>query len=560
MRNRLIRLAGDKPKLKAALFAGAACVVASGAIAQVEAPTTPLRLQTDYFGYAAAVSPRVGYSDNINLAPDGLENDELVFSTLFSAAAVYSRKSLTGVISGDLDFSYLTDAGDFAVNQNIGAAGTLTVADNLFYIDVAGSTTRQLLGDNARFSSNINAARSQRANVHTISASPYFYREFADRSSAQLRYRFSQVFIDDERSGANPFSDNFLNDSRSHEVMASYQTGTQFDRLVLAFTAYGNETVEDGSVIFPRYQFRQGTVMGEAQYALTSSFALTGAVGYDEIETEITPPIFNDANLSGVFWRAGFQARPGRKSSLRLEYGSRFGDEFVTGNASYRISDRLLFTAGAGQHFQSRAQSVSAQFIDQQRSLLAFADQLRQGGEVSPEGVIAMANRYSNTGVYAQASGVGVSKNAYARLQGAFERTEITGAITYQDTDFGFREIETISGNLDIRRELSRRFSAYGGVFYRQAETTIDQTSCQANPFLFGFDVTDPLFDPVAACLDYAAANGETTTVGGRIGVAYRLYKNLSAFGEYSRTNRFADSALLEYKENAVVAGVTLDF
>lgn len=565
MRDHREQIGVRRGSLRTALLVGAASALASGAIAQVGGGVgggagAPLRMRSDYFGYAASVSPRVGYSDNIELAPDGLEESTALLSTFFSGSAIYSTKRFTGLINSDLDLTYRTDNTDFFVNQNVGGAGTLTVADNLLYFDVAGSTSRQLVGDNARFSQNLSAARGQRADVHTYSVSPYVYHEFADTSSAQVRYRFSEVFIDDDRAGANPFSGNFLNDSRSHEAFASYNTGSRFQRIRVALSGYGNRTVEDGSVIFPRFEYEQGTLTGEALVALSSSFFLSGAVGYDDIETDTVPDFFDDDELSGVFWRAGFTARPGRRSTVRIEYGRRYDDDFIDASVAYDISSHLSFTAGAGQRFETRAQQVNAQFIDQQRSILEFADQLREGAELDPEGVIGVANRFAYRTTNAQTAGIGVSKIAYAQLRGAYERTEISLIANYQDTDFGFRQNEVASVNLNVRRELSRRITGYGGVFWRRSDTDIDQATCLTSPFLFGFDVNDPLFDPVAACQGFALNNGRTNTLGGRVGASYRLYQNLSMFAEYSHTKRFSDFDLLEYDENTVLGGLTLEF
>ncbi len=557
---KLIMTAKAGRLLKAALFASAASAVAVGALADVNPPSPPLRMTSDYFGYSASISPRVGFSDNINLAPDGLRDDAFTASTLFSGAAIYSSKRITGLLSGDLDVSYISEGEDIVVNQRVGAASTFTVFDNAFYVDAAGSTSRQLLGENARFSQNLNAGRGQRANVHTVSVSPYLFRQFADESTAQLRFRYSRAFIDDDNAGANPFSGNFLNDSRTEEVLAAYDTGLAFERLHFTGTAFGNKTIEDGSVIFPRIESRQKYVSGQVQYALTSKFGLSGTVGYDDIETEITPSFFDDDALSGVFWRAGFYAQPGPRTSLRIEYGRRFDDDFIDASLSYKLSSRFTFSAGASQAFETRAQSFGSQFFERQRSTIEFADRLREGAELSPNAIIDAANRYSDIGIYAQTTGIGVSKNAYAQLNGAYDRTEIAASANYQDTDYGYRQIKAFTGVLNARRQLSRRVSVYGGMFYRWSETTIDQATCQTSPFIFGFDVNAPLFDPVQACLDFAFQNGETNTVGGRVGGAYRLYENVSAFAEYAHTTRFADSPLLEYDENAVVGGVTLEF
>jgi uncharacterized protein (PEP-CTERM system associated) len=570
MRN-LITAARRHKSMRTVLLAGAALAVTSAAIAQYSRDDddytlgdedAPLRLKSDYYGYSASISPRAGYTTNVNLSPDGLEEGSAYFSTVLQGSAIYSKPRLTGIISGTIDLSYITEDSNFGVNQDVGGAATLTVVDNLLYVDAAGSTARQLFGDNARFSQNINAARDQRANVHTYSASPYLYREFEDASNATLRYRYSQVFIDDGGIGANPFGgDDFLNDSRSHEALAGWSSGSKWQRVRLGLAAYGNKTRESGSIVLPAFEFDQGSVMAEGQIALTEVFGLSGAFGYDEIDTKTASIFFNDDDLSGVFWRAGFFANPGRRTNLRVEYGERFDNDFIDASISYRLGNRVTFSAGAGQSFESRAQYLNTQFIASQRSVLEFAEALREGGSLSPTEVIQQANRFAGSSYNAQTSGIGVNENAWASLRGAFDRTEVSLYANYSDTDFGYRQTRYFGGGLDLRRELSRRMLAYGGLFLRNAETTIDQATCQTSPFLFGFDVTAPLFDPVAACVQYALNNGETTTVGGRIGLAYRIQENLSAFGEFAHTQRFAaDYDLLEYGENAFLAGLTLEF
>lgn len=559
---------GGARRLRTAALAGAALAAATGAAAQNNLgpggnePQAPLKLRSNYFGYAASVSPRVGYSDNINLAPKGLEQDSAIFSNLFTGAAIYSAPRLTGIISGDLDLSYITRGSDFAVNQRIGAAATATVVDNLLYVDGGGSTSRQLLGENARFSNNINAARGQQVNVHNYSVSPYFYRQFANDAVGELRYRFSQVFVADRGADANPFAANLLNDSKSQEVTATYQSRTFFNRLQLIARAYGNRTTEDGSVLAPSFQYEQGSVQLGGEYALNTKFSLSGAVGYDEVDTNIdlVPGLFNDGELSGVFWRAGFTARPGRKSFIRAEYGNRYGDQFASGEITYNLTRGVAFSAGADRTFQTRAQGVSSQFTALQQSTLDFAESLREGETLAPRAVIAAANRFANTGVNAQSVGLGTFDSAYASLRGKWRRTEIQARANYEKADFGFRTVDTYGGELSLRRQVSRKLTAYGSAFYRRTQTDFDPATCQTSPFLFGFDATQPGFDPVAACADYALANGETDTIGGRVGAQYQIYENLSVFGEYVRTNRLAESPLLEYGENAVVAGVTLDF
>lgn len=549
-------------QLRVPLFSAVAigAIVSAGAVAQIAGPQAPLSFKTDYLGYAASVSPRAIYTDNIDLDPDGLEESAAILSTVFKANGIISNRRFTGLISGDLDFSFVTDDSDFRINQDIGGTGTFTAIQNWLYADVGGSTSRQLIGDNAGFSSNVNAGRDQQANVHNFSVSPYVYHRLANQSAVELRYRFSQVFIDDSDSAIGQNVNEFLNDSRTHEALASYQSGALFDRLRFTLSAYGNRTVEDGSSIVPRFEYEQGSLTAEVQYALSRSFSLSGAIGYDDVSTEADVQLFDDDALSGVFWRAGFTARPGRRTELRLEYGQRYDDDFVDASLRYNISERFTLQAGAARTFQTRAQSIARRFRSVQQQTLEFADRLRAGDTLSPEAVIATATQAGGGRTDAQSVGIGASNDAFVQLIGRFDRTSVTLNANYQDTDFGFRENENIGASLNVTRELSRKLRAYGNVFYRESETIIDPGACLASPFLFGFDSTAPGFDAVQSCNDFALANGETQTIGGRVGAAYQLYKNLSVFGEYSHTDRQSPVDVLEYNENTFTAGLTLDF
>jgi uncharacterized protein (PEP-CTERM system associated) len=550
--------------LRGALMAGVCASVLSGtAFAQVAGPEAPLKMKTDYLGYAAAVSTRFTYTDNLDLRRDGLKDDEYILSTVLTGGAIISTKRLTALVLGDLDFSYLIGRSDFVVNQNIGATATATVAENFAYVDVSAQTSRQLVGDNARFTRSLNNARSQQANVHSYSASPYIYHQMPDKSSVEVRYRFSQVFIDDSRTTTNFLGGNFLNDSMSHEAFASYQTGSAFDRARVRVSAYANSTKEDGSNNLPGFEYEQGSLYTDLRYALSDSFSLSGAVGYDEVDTDAAAALFfNDDELSGTFWRAGFTVQPNRRGSARIEYGKRYGGDFIDADINYKLTRRLAFSANAGRTFQTRAQGISSQFRSVQTRTLDYADQLRDGQEISPRNVIDAANRYSSTlsGRSAQTVGVSVTDRASASIAADYDRTNVILSANVSDSDFGFRQIESYGVSLSARHRLSRRITGYGNFYYRRSDTTIDVVTCQANPTIFGIDTMDVLFDPIADCAAVVANNGLTNTVVGRVGGSYRLYKNVSAYAEATYTKRFSPIATLEYDETSFLVGATLEF
>ncbi len=548
---------------KAALLATAAAVAVIGAAAalaqeQDTGPHAQLRFRNDYFGYGLSVGPRATYTDNINLSADPNKEDEIAASVAANGSAIWSTNRVTAIIDGSLDVSYLTDSSELVASQDIGAVGTITLADNLFYFDAAGSTSRQLAGENARFSRNINAGRAQRVNVHNIALSPYINHRFEDGSAAELRYRISQVLIGDD---AGAFGANCNTDSRTQEAIASYHTGERFDRVEIGLTAYGNKTREYGSAVLEDFDYEQATGLAEGQFALTERFALSGAVGYDEVDTTAPAQFIPADQLSGFFWRVGFRARPGRRTDIRLEYGRRYDDDFVDANVSYALSNRLNFSASAGRSFRTRAQAVTTQYEALQRRTLDFVERLREGESGDAEGIVDALTRSNRQGFSAQNIGFGVANEANARLSALFgPRTSANLYGFYSDTDFSFRQITTYGGGIGATHQLSRRISAFGDLFYRYVDSDIDLASCLSDPRLFGLDASFPGFDPVIECNQLIAQNGITNTVGARIGASYRLARNASVFGEYSHTERFSENAFLEYGENTVTAGLQVEF
>lgn len=549
-------------RAKAALLAtSAAAAVIGGASAlaqdQETGPQAQLRFRNDYFGYGLSVGPRATYTDNINLASDINKEDEVAASVAANGSAIYSTNRVTAIIDGSLDLSYLIDAGDIVASQDVGAVGTITLADNLFYIDAAGSSSRHLAGENARFSRNINAGRNQRVNVQNLALSPYLNRRFNDGSAVELRYRINQVFIEDGVGRGQLFN----NDSRTQEAIASYQTGERFDRVEVALTAYGNKTREYGSAALSDFDFQQATGLAEAQFALTERFALSGAIGYDEVDTTAPAQFIPADRLSGLFWRGGFRARPGRRTDIRLEYGKRYDDDFIDANLSYDLSNRLNFSASAGRSFRTRAQAVSTQFEALQRRTLDFVERLREGEAADAEEIVDALTRSNRRRFSAQNIGFGIANEANARLS-ALLGTRTTANLYgfYSDTDYSFRAITVYGGGAGVTHRLSRRLSAFGDLFYRYVDSTIDSASCLADPRLFGLDVTLAGFDPVFECDRLVAQSGVTNTVGGRFGASYRLARNASVFGEFSHTERLSENAILEYGENAFTAGLSVEF
>ncbi|MEK7265385.1 MAG: hypothetical protein AAB227_04715, partial [Pseudomonadota bacterium] len=247
-------------------------------------------------------------------------------------------------------------------------------------------------------------------------------------------------------------------------------------------------------------------------------------------------------------------------TDILLKYGRRYDGEFINGSLSYDISQRLRFHASADRTFTSSSSSSANRYQALQRTTLDFVDQLRAGGTGDPTGVLDSLTRVARQRIGAQQIGIGVANDVSAGLSGAYGRTSVGLTGNYHDVDYGFRQLKTIGAGISAQRTISRKMSAYTNVFYRRVDAAADTAGCIADPASFSLDVTVPGFDAAAACASLIGFQGNFDTVGGRLGIAYRLYQNVSAFGEYGHTERFSQNPQQEYSENTVTAGLQLEF
>lgn len=538
----------------ASLAALAAATLAGPAAAQVGADAPDPRVRSEFLGYAVSISPRLIYSDNIFLESKGNENDELIPSLLVSGSVVYASQRLTGIVTGSVDGSWFTQDKDLVLNQDVGAAGTATVVDNLFYVDASASTSRQLVGDQAAFSNNINAARGDRTNVYTATVSPYTLHKFANGSEAELRYRRSQLWVDDD----------FINDSSSDEGLARLSSGPLFNRLKFAGLAYGRSTRDKGGPGVPDFKFKQATGAGRADFSLTDEFALTGTVGYDEIDTDNANGFFDDDQLSGVFWNAGFIFDPNRRTHLRATYGKRYDDDFIEAEASYQMTPRIGMTAGASRTLQTRATGITSLLDNATANALAYAGQLRdlQASGMTPREIALAAGNYAavSYGLPSQTVGVGPVDSAYATITANMTRTDLVMSARYDSSNFGFQTIDTVTGQIQLVRRLSRRFQLYSNAVYRYANTDLSPQACLGS---IGSFLNDPTLTPAqiaTLCADPSNLSRWSNTVSATVGLQYQISRHVAAYGQYIRTNRWADNPLDEYVENAAIVGVRLEY
>ncbi len=563
-----------KAKLKYRLISAVSLVAGflpGPVMAQVSAGKPPLELRTDFIGYALSASPQVTYTDNVLLDSGTNPQEDAIASLILNGGVFVNRPHFTGLVSGDVRFGgYLNPATDnagveqydqFRVDKNVTGAGTIKFIDNLLFLDLGLAAQQQALGQNAAIADRQGAANEQRAEALSYSVSPYLYSKFSNEGSAEARYRFTRVTVDDADKVSGV--ENYLNDSDTSEVLLSYDSGKMMDRLRFSLNAYGNDTKESGSDILPEVDYSQAAVYTDLRYPLNRRISLTGTLGYDDINTNGSA-YFVDSEISGAFWKAGLLLKPGHRTQIQVELGERYGGTWVESEGEYRLSSRLMVRSHISRTFQTRAQGISNSFSALQSQTLSYIDDLRQNTDLTANEIAGRAVTFNSnlTDLNRGRSGLAASDNATLSVIGRNARTQYTISGGYDKSDFGFQETESLFIGTRVERRLSRRTTVYGRLSARRAETTVSQSFLDCTLALS----TDPAFagltqaEITAICQNPASFIDKATTIDAALGGRYRLGDNVSAFLQINRTDRNSQNNNLDYTQNAVTVGVTYDF
>lgn len=566
-------------QLSCAALASACVIMPCGALAQArtitdileeQARAEPPRNSSGRLPYTLKISPQITFSDNVDLSPDSNAQADGLASVVFEGGLLLDRVNFSGYVNGRIEVGSYFDPPvvngadqyeQFVVDQDITAAGTANFIDNFLYLDAALSARKEALDERSAFSTQSLAANDQQADSFSYSISPYVFSKLVNESTVEARYRYTDVTISDD--DAVDGVQNFLNDSRSHEVLAEYTSGKLLDRVGFSLRAYGNQTKESGSDVLPEVDYAQTSVSGDLRYPLSRKLSVVGTVGYDDINTNGSG-FFDDDDLSGVFWKAGLLATPGRRTRAQLEVGTRFGGLLVEGNASYEYSSRLQFRADASRSFRTSGQAGAQGLSILQSETLGFAEELRQAQNVSSRDVLDRTLQFNNglSDLTGRQSGLAKSNNANFSVIANTKKTDFVLSLGYDQSDFGFQKTETVTLGGQVERKLSRRLGLYGRGTYQLSNT--DMTGSVADcvlalsiePSTAGLSVaalTDLCQNP-----DQFGGDAQTLSLLG--GINYQLYKDVSAYAQISRTERFADDTADEFDENAITLGLTFEF
>lgn len=288
------------------------------------------------------VSIEQAFSDNANLAVDDQDRNS-DFLTTISPSVSISGRGARGTV--DLAYSHsqilsMTGASGNRDQNDLAATGRAELWKQIVFVDAQASISRQILDAAAPATESVAGQAVNRTATRTFNVSPFFRHHFGTWAETESRISYNQVATQSDAVG----------DTSTLQERFVINSGRRFTQ-VLWSAAANNSKTDSGDV---RPTRRSRTLDGDVTYILNRQISLIGGLGWEKID---------DPTLSvqpkGLTWRAGFAARPGPRSSMRLTYGDREGTRSAEFEGNYRVSERTAITASYSETIRTSQQQIA---------------------------------------------------------------------------------------------------------------------------------------------------------------------------------------------------------
>jgi hypothetical protein len=273
------------------------------------------------------------YTDNVNLAPSGEEEDEYIGTISPGLVADYQGKRVRGnAIYRMENLFYAEDDNRNRTVHNLQAAGVGELIEEAFFLDVTALAFQSIIDPAAGNPSNSAVDSGNQADTYTATVSPYFRSRLGNIGQAELRYTRGVVRYDE--------SD--LADSDISSFSGRMETLPSANRASWALDARNDLITYDDDT----RDIKLRNVLGELAYRVGGYTELVGLGGYENNNFEILPQ-YDDPQ--GPIWALGF----------RYSRAGRYRLEALAGRRFFGNTYQLLWTQTAPRF------STSAEYRDE---------------------------------------------------------------------------------------------------------------------------------------------------------------------------------------------------
>lgn len=260
------------------------------------------------------------YSDNINQAPRGEQESELVLQLIPGISV--SRSG--GQLSLNLNYSaqgalYTDDSDRNTVFHRLGSRANAELLDDLLFVDADANYSQRLLTSRPDLGADPLGRRGDFSDVLTYRISPYLTPRWGEYLSSEIRYEYRAVDYRDDSSL----------DSRSDRFAYRIDSGTATPRLSWA-VRYDRDDInfdDDSTARFESYS-------GLLSVNITEQVSVFGELGRDRNRFA---RVGETSRPSGTLWRTGVTWTPSTRTRVEGFYADRYFGSFFGGSLRHRF-------------------------------------------------------------------------------------------------------------------------------------------------------------------------------------------------------------------------------
>lgn len=290
---------------------------------------------------------RETYSDNVMLARSGREQG--AWTTEISPGFTVSKRSDRVRFDATYQLHYFKGPSRFSddedrVQNALAARLAAELVGDWLYFDGAASIRQRPVSAFGPQVSDGAYANSNRSEVRTYSASPYLRHRFGSTATAELRYVRDKV----ETGGGR------LRNTDGQTVLLNVASGARFTDLGWNLLLREERIDDDRSP-----ETSATTASFGLRYSLSRTMALTGNVGYDK---------YDYAALGGVTkgnsWSTGFIYTPSSRTRIEASAGRRFYGDSYHLSANHRARRAAFSLSYSDAVTNTRAQFLLPSTVD----------------------------------------------------------------------------------------------------------------------------------------------------------------------------------------------------
>ena len=245
------------------------------------------------------------YSDNIILNPTEEQED---FVT--QATPGLSIRGNGARVDVNMDYNlqtltYVNDSSRNSTNHQLQSNVNMEVLRNKFFVNVAANVFQALVSSNGAITNDNIRRSNNREDVITISIQPEFRHHFGNWADLTAGTQFSEVMLDQDRSGAGR-GQNFNVNLRSGSRFSRFRWGIRYSQ------RNNNNSNGSSSSSFGRLTFN-------GSYILNRMLSLDGSVGNENNNFNTQ----RGSDGSSLNWSLGATLTPSRRTSLSGSVGER---------------------------------------------------------------------------------------------------------------------------------------------------------------------------------------------------------------------------------------------